>query len=70
MVPGTAHSVADQQALGQRAAVVGTCRGNRQQIATTPHEQDGFVSDMPDQHLAISQPIQRDALAEVRAVRL
>ena len=70
MVPGTAHGVADQQALGQRPAVVGARRADRQHLATAPHQQDGFVSDMPDHHLAIRQPIQRDALAEVRAVRL
>jgi hypothetical protein len=29
---------------------------DRQQVGTTPHQQDRFVSNMPDQHLAISQP--------------
>ena len=70
MVPGTAHSVADQQALGEWPAVVGTRRGDGQHIATAPHQQDRFVSDVPDHHFAIRQPIQRDTLAEVRAVRL
>jgi hypothetical protein len=70
MVPGAAHSIADQQTLGQRPAVMGAGCADRQQVGTTPHQQDRFVSNVPDQHLAICQPNQRDPPGEVRALRL
>jgi hypothetical protein len=62
-----AVSVTPDRRDGKLLALV---RGDRQQIGTTPHEQDGFVSDMTNQRLAICKPVQRDALAEVRAMRL
>jgi hypothetical protein len=67
MMPGTADGLASNETLRQRPAVVSARRSNRQYVAAAPHKQNGFVSDMPEQHLAIHEPLERHPLAEVRA---
>jgi hypothetical protein len=44
------------------------CADRRQPLSST-NEQRRFVRNMPEQHLAISQPIQSNALPEIRTTR-
>ena len=45
-----------------------TSRANSIQASRLTYEQNGLVTDMPAQHLAVSKPVQRNTLTEVGVI--
>ncbi len=70
VVPRAAHRVADQQALGQGAAVVGAVRRHREQLLALAHEQHGFAVHLALQHGPVGEIGQGHALGEIGPGRL
>ena len=69
VMPGAAHGIVNQETLDQRPAIVSARRADRKQPFNPANEQRRFARNMPEQHLAIGQPVQQHALSEVRTVR-
>ena len=64
-MPGTSHGVVDHEPFGERSAVVGTGRADREEFITAARQQDGFVADMPGKHVSVGEIIDRDARRQV-----
>ena len=65
VVPRTPNRVADQQAVGERCAVMRALRTDREQFVGAAHEQHGCVADMALDHRAVGDVVERDALREI-----
>src|SRR5579863_6683838 len=68
VMPGTAHALADHDALGERAVIVAAMRGDGEYFGAAAHEQHLLVADMADE-LAVGEVWERDPLGQVRAAR-
>ena len=68
-MPGAAHGIVNQETFDQRPTIVSARRADRKQPVSPANEQRRFVRNMPEQHLAIDQPVQQYALPEVRTAR-
>ena len=66
VVPGAAHGVADHQPFGERAAVVGAGRLDREDLAAGLHQQHVFLADMAEQ-FAVLERSERHAPGSGRA---
>src|SRR5262249_41970181 len=66
MVPGASHGVADNQSVGERAAVMRTSRADREQFVAMAREQHGVVAHMPAHHAAIGNVTNGHAAGEIR----
>ena len=58
-MPRATNRIADHEALGQRASVVGTCRADGEQVCAAAHEHSRFAPHMPEQHLPIHEVFER-----------
>ena len=67
MVPGAAHRLAHQQAFGQRPAVVGAGGTQGKHFVAPACQQHRFALGMAQQHGAIGDALQSNALGEVVA---
>src|SRR6516162_1339625 len=67
-MPGTAHALAGNETLGQRAVIMGAMGADSEDFAAALHQQHLLVADMAEE-LAVNKIRQRDALGEVRALR-
>src|ERR1700722_14604197 len=65
MMERTAHGVADDEALAERAAVVRARGADREDLPARPREQDGLALRMPHQGLAFGELGDGDALREI-----
>ena len=65
MVPRTADGIVDNDALGQRAAVMRAHGRNRQHVVAATHEQHGLLADMPRQRDPLGQFRKPNALCEI-----
>jgi len=70
MVPGAAHGIADDQPLGERAAIVGAGRADGKKLAAAAREQHRLLPDMPAEHASVGNVVQRNALREIGPLRL
>jgi hypothetical protein len=65
MVPRTAHRIADDQSLRERALVVRAMRADGKQVASSAH-QDRFVGiDTPKHAAAIGNLLDRKSIPEI-----
>jgi hypothetical protein len=69
-VDAAAHGVADQQPLGQRSVIVAAMGGHGEDLRPLARQQYVVAADMADQHAAIGEVRESDALREVGAGRL
>jgi hypothetical protein len=53
MVPGAANGVPDKKSVGQRCAIMGADRSDREHLLTAPDQQHRLAKHMPEQHAAI-----------------
>jgi hypothetical protein len=60
MVPGTADGFADEQALGERTAVVRAGGTDREELLAASRQQDRLVPDVAGQHAAVGAGIDRN----------
>ena len=68
VVPWAAHDLAIEEAVGERAAVVGALAAEGVDPAGPPDEHDRFAVDAPSRHRAFGEIRERHAvLAEVRS---
>src|SRR5262245_3023627 len=58
--------LADNQSVGERAAVMRTSRADREQFVAMAREQHGVVAHMPAHHAAIGNVINGHAAGEIR----
>ena len=70
MVPGAAHRVADDRALGERAAVVRARRADGGEVVAEPHEEHGLTLGVAEQLLARTKTARVDAGAEIGTAQL
>jgi hypothetical protein len=70
MVPGTAHDIANDQSLSERAAVVRAGRANREQFIAATRQQHGLLAHMPAHHGAVAKISERNPAREIRSLRL
>ena len=69
-MPGTAHGVADHEALGERTVVVRAMGADREQLRAAPHQQDLVVADMTEQLSAVGEVCSRQCPAPDRGRRI
>ena len=69
-MPWATHRLADDQTLGKWSVVVGAVRRDGEDLLSHPHQENRLPVSMPDQHLAIGQALERNALGQdpVRSV--
>ena len=65
VVPGATHRVANQETLGERALIMGALGTDREHLAAAAHQQNLLVAGMTDEHPAIGELIESDALGKV-----
>ena len=65
VVPGATHRVANQEALGERPLIMGALGTDREHLAAAAHQQNLLVAGMTDEHPAIGELIESDALGKV-----
>ena len=65
MMPGTANSVAHDQAFGERSMIVRAMGGDCRNFAAVPHQEDFLTADMTGKHLTFHKSRSLDALREV-----
>ena len=65
VVPGTAHRIADQQALGERPAVVGAGSADGGVLGTPARDQHGFIADVAGEHAAVGHIRWRNPLGQI-----
>jgi hypothetical protein len=52
-MPGTADGLADDEAFGERTAVVTARRSDREALAAVPDEQDGLAAHVSEPRLSV-----------------
>src|SRR6185503_6696263 len=67
MVPGTTNCVADQQALGERPAVVAARGAYREEFAAYAREQHRLARRVAEQFFAVGELARWDSSAQVRS---
>ena len=65
MVPRTANRIVDQQPFGERRAIMRADGADREQLVAAPGEQHRFAVRVPEQHGAVGNRRERDALREI-----
>src|SRR5262249_50280738 len=55
VMPGTAHRVADDKAVGEWTVVVSAMRADREDALASPHEDDLVLTDVPGKRAAVGQ---------------
>jgi hypothetical protein len=55
MMPRTADSAADDQALGEGAVIMRAMRRDGEDVLTRPHQENLLVANMTDEHSLIRQ---------------
>ena len=70
VMPRTAHGVPDQQALGERAAVVRARRTDREHFIAAPSQQHRFALGVAQQHLAVFQVGGRNSVTQAWSRKL
>ena len=65
VVPGATHRVANQETLGERALIMGALGTDCEHLAAAAHQQNLLVAGMTDEHSAIGELIESDALGKV-----
>ena len=68
VVPGTAHALADNDTVGERAVIVAAMGADREHLGADAHEQHLLVADMADK-LAVDEVREGNALGQIRAAR-
>src|SRR5262249_9641800 len=70
VVPGTAHLVAVDESLGERAAVVGAGRADREEIVAAADEEHGLAVRVTEQGLPVAHGARVHSGAKVRSDEL
>ena len=65
VVPGATHRVANQETLGKRPLIMGTLGTDCEHLSAAAHQQNLLVAGMTDEHSAIGELIESDALGKV-----
>src|SRR5665213_700963 len=68
MVPRATDRVADQKPVSEWGAVVCAGRADRKQLVATSCHEDRYIVDVPEQHGAVGDFGERNALDEVRPI--
>ena len=68
MMPGTADSIAKNEPLGQRPAVMGARRSDHQQVGPAPYKQCRCITDAPKQHCPVGQIRRDNSLREIWSI--
>ena len=68
VMPGTAHGVADDQAVRQRAMIMRAMGVDREHLAAAADQQNLVAADVA-QELAVDEIRKRDALGQIRTAR-
>ena len=69
VVPGTPNGVADDEALGERPAVVAARRPDGEGLAPAPDEEDGLALDVPETRLSVLEIVEGQARGQVGPFR-
>ena len=64
---GTADGIADDQSVGERAAIVRATGADGEELVARARQQHVLVSDTPDQHAAGLELPAVDTLGEIRS---
>ena len=70
MVPGAAHGILDEEALGERRTVMRAERIDREHLAAAPCQQYRLIADAPKQHGAIGDLREGKTQGEIGPARL
>ena len=70
VVPGTAHRIADNEAVGERTVVVAAVSRRREDLLADAYQQHLVLADMTGQHAAVGEFCEGDALGQVGAAGL
>lgn len=65
VVPGATHRVANHETLGERPLIMGTLGTDCEHLPAAAHQQNLLVARMTDEHSAIGELIESDALGKV-----
>jgi hypothetical protein len=65
-MPRTPHCVADHKPFGKWSTVVGAGGTDRKIFIAESRQEYGLLADMPREHVAVGEIINRDALRQVR----
>ena len=65
VVPGATHRVANHETLGERPLIMGTLGTDCEHLPAAAHQQNLLVAGMTEEHSAIGELIESDALGKV-----
>src|SRR6516162_6447735 len=65
MMQWTSHCVADKEALGEGAVVVGTVSADRKDLFTTPNQNCILAINLARYHLSVPQILHRQSGSEI-----
>ena len=65
VVPGTAHRVADDEPVGERAVIVGAMGADREDLGAAAHQQHLLLADMAEQLAAVIEFGKGNSLPEI-----
>ena len=69
-MPGAAHGIVDEEPLGERPAVMRAGGADREHLLAASRQQHRLVADMTEQHGAIGELRECEALGEIGPARL
>jgi hypothetical protein len=69
-MPRTPDGVVDEQSLAERSRVMRARRADREHLSTLPHEKNRLAVRMADDHLAVFEVGERNAVRQIRAGEL
>ena len=68
-MPGTAHGVADHEAVDERTVVMRAMRADREKLLAAPHQQDLVPADMTDKLSAVRDIVLWKSTLQIRDAR-
>src|SRR5690348_15570293 len=69
-MPRASYRVVDEEPLGERAAVMGTGRADREDLLAAACQQHRLLADMSEEQGAVDELRKRDPRREIRSARL